>query len=29
MPILTPKLELVERLDETERGDNGFGSSGR
>lgn len=29
LPILTPKLELVSDLDETERGDNGFGSSGR
>jgi dUTP pyrophosphatase len=29
LPILTPKLELVDKLDETERGDNGFGSSGR
>lgn len=29
MPIITPALELVEALDETERGDNGFGSSGR
>lgn len=29
MPIITPALELVEVLDATERGDNGFGSSGR
>ena len=29
MPILTPTLELVDSLDETERGDNGFGSSGK
>lgn len=29
MPIITPALELVEALDETERGENGFGSSGR
>lgn len=28
-PILRPKLELVDALDETERGDRGFGSSGR
>ena len=28
-PILTPELELVAELDTTERGDNGFGSSGR
>lgn len=28
MPILNPKFELVESLDETERGENGFGSSG-
>ena len=27
--IVTPPLEVVETLDETERGDNGFGSSGR
>ena len=25
----TPKLEIVEHLDETARGDNGFGSTGR
>ena len=29
LPILTPTLELVDTLDDTERGDNGFGSSGR
>jgi dUTP pyrophosphatase len=29
LPILTPTLELVDSLDATERGDNGFGSSGR
>ena len=29
MPILTPDLELVDNLDETERGDGGFGSTGR
>lgn len=29
MPIFTPTLELVDELDETERGDNGFGSTGR
>lgn len=29
LPILTPSLELVDKLEETERGDNGFGSSGK
>lgn len=29
MPILTPTLELVESLDETERGAGGFGSTGK
>lgn len=29
LPILTPEIELVESLEETERGENGFGSSGR
>lgn len=29
VPILTPDLELVDSLDETERGENGFGSTGR
>lgn len=28
LPILTPGLEIAESLDETERGDNGFGSTG-
>lgn len=28
LPIITPELELVDRLDETERGDGGFGSTG-
>lgn len=28
-PCLRPPLELVDRLDNTDRGDNGFGSSGR
>lgn len=28
LPVLLPDLELVEELDETERGDKGFGSSG-
>lgn len=28
-PILTPELELVDELEPTERGTNGFGSSGR
>lgn len=28
LPILTPELELVEELEETERGGNGFGSTG-
>lgn len=28
-PYLAPEMELVAFLDETERGDNGFGSSGR
>ncbi len=28
IPILTPELEIVDRLEETERGSNGFGSSG-
>lgn len=26
---ITPEIEIVEELEETERGDNGFGSSGR
>ena len=29
MPIVTDTLELVDDLEETERGDNGFGSTGR
>ena len=29
VPIALPELELVQSLDETERGDNGFGSTGR
>lgn len=29
LPILTPDLELVDELDETERGSGGFGSTGR
>jgi len=29
LPIETPELELVDELEETERGDKGFGSSGR
>ena len=29
LPILAPSLELVEELGESERGENGFGSSGR
>ena len=29
MPILTPELELVDELEDTERGANGFGSSGK
>ena len=28
MPILLPSLELVDELEETERGENGFGSTG-
>ena len=28
-PIITPDIEVVDELDATERGDNGFGSSGR
>ena len=27
-PVITPELEVVDALDETERGSNGFGSSG-
>lgn len=29
LPIFTPGLELVAELEETSRGDNGFGSTGR
>ena len=29
LPILTPELEVVEELETTERGNNGFGSTGR
>ena len=29
MPVFTPTLELVDELTETERGDGGFGSTGR
>lgn len=29
LPIITPELELVDKLDETERGDGGFGSTGK
>lgn len=29
LPCLLPELELVDSLDETDRGDNGFGSTGR
>lgn len=29
LPILTPDLEVVDKFDDTERGDNGFGSTGK
>ena len=29
LPILTPDLELVDELEDTDRGSNGFGSSGK
>lgn len=29
LPIITPELELVEELEATERGDGGFGSTGK
>lgn len=29
LPIITPELELVSELEETDRGNNGFGSTGR
>jgi dUTP pyrophosphatase len=28
-PILLPELEVVDKLDDSDRGDNGFGSTGR
>lgn len=28
LPIITPEIELVEHLEDTERGDGGFGSTG-
>ena len=28
LPILTPKIQVVKKLDSTERGDGGFGSTG-
>jgi dUTP pyrophosphatase len=28
LPIITPELELVDSLEDTERGEGGFGSSG-
>lgn len=28
MPIITPELELVDSLEDTERGEGGFGSTG-
>ena len=28
LPIVTPEIELVDKLEETERGDGGFGSTG-
>lgn len=28
LPIITPEIELVDELKQTERGDNGFGSTG-
>lgn len=28
LPIITPELEIVDELEDTERGDGGFGSSG-
>ena len=28
LPIITPEIEVVDELEETERGDNGFGSTG-
>ena len=29
LPIVTPALKLVDKFEKTERGDNGFGSTGR
>lgn len=29
LPIITPELELVDSLEDTERGDGGFGSTGK
>lgn len=29
LPVLTPEIEFVDELTETERGDNGFGSTGK
>ena len=29
LPIIKPDIEIVDELEDTERGDNGFGSSGR
>lgn len=29
LPIVTPKVKIVNAIENTERGDNGFGSSGR
>ena len=29
LPIYKPEIDIVDSLDETERGDNGFGSTGR
>lgn len=29
LPVFTPKIKIVDSLCETERGDNGFGSTGR
>ena len=29
LPIITPELELVDSLEETDRGNGGFGSTGK
>lgn len=29
LPIITPEIEIVDELEDTERGDNGFGSTGK